>query len=61
MNNKKLLALGLSALMLGSVLAGCGKSESKPEAKKEAPKYTFRLAESHPADYPHNHGRQKVC
>jgi tripartite ATP-independent transporter DctP family solute receptor len=61
MNNKKMLALGLSALMLGSVLAGCGKSESKPEAKAEAPKYTFRLAETHPADYPTTLGDKKFA
>ncbi|KYZ76591.1 C4-dicarboxylate ABC transporter [Anaerosporomusa subterranea] len=61
MNNKKVLALGLSALMLGSVLAGCGKSDSKPEAKAEAPKYTFRLAETHPADYPTTLGDKKFA
>lgn len=62
MNNKKLLALGLSALMLGSAfVAGCGKSDTKNEAKKEAAKYNFRLAEAHPGDYPTTVGDKKFA
>lgn len=62
MKNKKMLALGLSALMLGTVvMAGCGKTEQKNDAKQEGPKYTFRLAEAHPGDYPTTVGDKKFA
>ena len=52
MKSKKLVAAVLSVLVAGSlVLAGCG-GEKKQAAPASDKKYTFRLAETHPPDYP---------
>ncbi|HWR39524.1 MAG TPA: TRAP transporter substrate-binding protein [Patescibacteria group bacterium] len=51
---KKLALLVIICMCLGLILAGCGKKDEKPatDKKAEGPKYTFRLAETHPPDYP---------
>ena len=52
MKSKKLVAAVLSVLVAGSLmLAGCG-GEKKQAAPASDKKYTFRLAETHPPDYP---------
>ncbi|MBD0379684.1 TRAP transporter substrate-binding protein [Paenibacillus sedimenti] len=68
---KKSYKLTVSALSLvlvaGSLLAGCGKKENTAapqggtaaDAKK--PTYTFRLAETHPPDYPTTLGDKKFA
>lgn len=62
MNRKKLIAGALSLLLAGSLLAGCGsKDAGSAEKKAEGAKYTFRLAETHPADYPTTLGDKKFA
>jgi tripartite ATP-independent transporter DctP family solute receptor len=63
---KRILSTAFTVLLAGSVLAGCGgKSEeaSTGAGKSEAagPKYTFRLAETHPADFPTTLGDKKFA
>ena len=63
MNKKKLIAGALSLMLAGSLLAGCGGSKDGGSADKKAEgaKYTFRLAETHPADYPTTLGDKKFA
>lgn len=49
--NKKALAVILALVMLVALVAGCGGAK-KEEKKAEGAKYTFRLAETHPAEHP---------
>lgn len=49
--NKKVLAIILAMVMLVALVAGCGGAK-KEEKKAEGAKYTFRLAETHPAEHP---------
>ncbi|AFC27347.1 TRAP dicarboxylate transporter subunit DctP [Paenibacillus mucilaginosus 3016] len=56
----------LSALAIaGGLLAGCGAKETaggtEGEKKAEGKKYTFRLADTHPADYPTVIGDKKFA
>lgn len=63
MKGKKWLAACL-ALVLGAglLIAGCGsKKEASQGAEAQKPKYTFRLAEAHPADYPTTLGDKKFA
>lgn len=64
MNTKKLLVAAL-AVAVGSslLLAGCGQKNSQQAGDKKAdkPKYTFRLAETHPPDYPTTMGDKKFA
>ncbi|WP_281883500.1 TRAP transporter substrate-binding protein [Paenibacillus sp. YYML68] len=63
----KMSASALSIVLLtGAVLAGCGtKQEAAPQggaaADAKKPSYTFRLAESHPPDYPTTLGDKKFA
>ncbi len=63
MNKKKLIAGALSLMLAGSLLTGCGGSKDSGSADKKAEgaKYTFRLAETHPADYPTTLGDKKFA
>lgn len=70
--NKKLVGMICTVLFVVTALAGCGGSnnankqvnqtqdagtqESEKTSAKEGPKYNFRLAETHPADYPTTKG-----
>lgn len=60
MSMKKLVWLTVLVVMLAILAAGCGGS-STADKKAEAPKYTFRLAETHPADYPTTLGDKKFA
>ncbi|SDF82699.1 TRAP transporter substrate-binding protein [Sporolituus thermophilus] len=62
MRGKKLFAAALSLLVAGAVLVtGCGGSAKTTGEKKEGAKYTFRLAETHPPDYPTTLGDKKFA
>lgn len=62
---KKWITSSVSVLILSTiVLTGCGSNESNSgstEVKPEGPKYSFRLAETHPPDYPTTIGDQKFA
>ncbi|EGO63843.1 TRAP transporter substrate-binding protein [Acetonema longum] len=57
---KKLVSLAVLVVMLSILATGCGSS-STADKKGEAPKYNFRLAETHPADYPTTLGDKKFA
>lgn len=60
--NKKLVAVILALVMVLALLAGCGGKDAKSsDPKSEGPKYTFRLAETHPPDYPTTMGDKKFA
>ncbi len=61
MNTKKLIAGALSLMLAGSLMAGCGGSKEGDKKAAEGTKYTFRLAETHPADYPTTMGDKKFA
>ncbi|WP_094604459.1 Solute-binding protein [Sporomusa silvacetica DSM 10669] len=61
MNTKKLIAGALSLMLAGSLMAGCGGSKAGDKKAAEGAKYTFRLAETHPADYPTTMGDKKFA
>lgn len=64
MTKKKLVTAVLSVLVAGSMLvAGCGGQKGAPggDKKAEGPKLTFRLAETHPPDYPTTLGDKKFA
>lgn len=62
MNLKKVIAGALTLMVMGSVLTGCGaKKDGAAGDKKEGASYTFRLAETHPADYPTTMGDKKFA
>ncbi|GAA4714962.1 TRAP transporter substrate-binding protein [Brevibacillus fulvus] len=70
MNKKKSLMGAVATLLLaGSVLAGCSSSNTAsptPDGGSEnsgasGPQYTFRLADTHPPDYPTVIGDQKFA
>ena len=61
MNTKKLIAGALSLMLVGSLMAGCGGSKDGDKKSAEGAKYTFRLAETHPADYPTTMGDKKFA
>lgn len=62
MKSKKWLSACLAVVLgAGLVVAGCGgaKKETAPDAPKA--KYSFRLAEAHPTDYPTTLGDKKFA
>lgn len=62
MKSKKLVAAVLSVMVAGSLLvAGCGGGDKKQAAPASDKKYTFRLAETHPADYPTTQGDKEFA
>lgn len=62
MNTKKLIAGALSLMLAGSLMAGCGGTkDGDKKAAEGGAKYTFRLAETHPADYPTTMGDKKFA
>lgn len=63
MRSKKLATAVLSLLVAGSLLfAGCGQKQAAPAGeKKEGAKFTLRLAETHPPDYPTTLGDKKFA
>lgn len=61
MNVKKAIAGALTLLVAGSVIVGCGAKKEAATDKKEGASYTFRLAETHPADYPTTMGDKKFA
>lgn len=71
MSKKKwIYSVLLSTAMISSLLAGCGSnsndknaapSGSEGSAPAEGPKYTFRLADTHPDDYPTVVGDKKFA
>lgn len=66
MMRKKVTGILAAALMMGTILAACGKEETtntKGGEAKEAdkPSYTFRLADNQPPDYPTVVGDKKFA
>lgn len=63
MKSKKWLAACLAVVLGASVVvAGCGGAKKEaPAGDAQKPKYTFRLAEAHPADYPTTLGDKKFA
>jgi len=64
MRSKKLATAVLSLLVAGSLLfAGCGQKQAAPtgDKKAEGAKFTLRLAETHPPDYPTTMGDKKFA
>jgi tripartite ATP-independent transporter DctP family solute receptor len=64
--NKLLMGTLMTVLLAGTALTGCGGAKDKDTAaggdkKAEGPKYTFRLAETHPPDYPTTIGDKKFA
>lgn len=63
--SKAVAGIVTTVLVAGTLLAGCGgktdagKQSASGDAKK--PSYTFRLAETHPADYPTTMGDKKFA
>lgn len=62
---KKRRAAMLCAMLAAAlVIAGCGNSSNTSKGKDEGddgPTYTFRLAETHPADYPTTKGNMRFA
>lgn len=55
MKTKRIATAVLSMMVAGALLlSGCGQKQAAPggDKKAEGAKYTFRLAETHPPDYP---------
>jgi tripartite ATP-independent transporter DctP family solute receptor len=62
MKSKKWLAASLAViLVIGLIVAGCGGKKDAAPAADNKPKYTFRLAEAHPGDYPTTLGDKKFA
>lgn len=62
MKGKKWLTACLSVVLGTSlVLAGCGGKKEAAQADTQKPKYSFRLAEAHPSDYPTTLGDKKFA
>ncbi|MBB3111482.1 tripartite ATP-independent transporter DctP family solute receptor [Paenibacillus phyllosphaerae] len=69
MSKKRLTGVLAAVLITSAMLAGCSSDNSDTNANTEAsgageeqkPTYTFRLAESHPADYPTTLGDKKFA
>jgi tripartite ATP-independent transporter DctP family solute receptor len=68
-NGKALIVILAGALVFGSLLAACGstkpaasdKSTAATATKSDGKKYTFRLADIQPADYPTTLGDKKFA
>lgn len=70
MKIKAFTSMIATVLVTGTILAGCGAADKNagvseaspaPEGEQKQPTYTFRLAESHPADYPTTLGDKKFA
>ena len=62
MKNRKWLAACLAVVLgAGLMVAGCGGAKKDAAGDTQKPKYTFRLAEAHPADYPTTMGDKKFA
>lgn len=70
MKIKAFTSMIATVLVTGTILAGCGAADknagvsgasSATEGEQKQPTYTFRLAESHPADYPTTLGDKKFA
>ena len=63
MKGKKWLTACLTVVVGASLLlTGCGGKKDAPQgAEAQKPKYSFRLAEAHPADYPTTLGDKKFA
>jgi tripartite ATP-independent transporter DctP family solute receptor len=65
MKRKKITGILAATLLMGTILAACGKEEASTTkvggAKAEDPKYTFRLADNQPPDYPTVVGDKKFA
>lgn len=64
--NKLVMGTLMTVLLAGTALAGCGgakeeKAATGGDTKAEGPKYTFRLAETHPPEYPTTLGDKKFA
>jgi tripartite ATP-independent transporter DctP family solute receptor len=64
----KMIQIAASVILTGSLLAGCASSEPKATssgneatAKPAGKSYTFRLSDTHPADYPTVVGDKKFA
>ncbi|MEC1523667.1 TRAP transporter substrate-binding protein [Neobacillus niacini] len=62
---KKFTGILAASLLMGTILAACGKEEAKPSnsgtKEEEKPSYTFRLADNQPPDYPTVLGDKKFA
>ncbi|MGM0881397.1 MAG: TRAP transporter substrate-binding protein [Bacillota bacterium] len=70
MKIKAFTSMIATVLVTATILAGCGAADKNtgvseaspaPEGEQKQPTYTFRLAESHPADYPTTLGDKKFA
>lgn len=70
MKIKAFTSMIATVLVTGTILAGCGAADKNtgvgvaspaPDGEQKQPTYTFRLAESHPADYPTTLGDKKFA
>lgn len=63
MSMKKFVSLMISLMVFALLVAGCGggKDSKAPDQKAQGAKYTFRLAETHPPDYPTTMGDKKFA
>jgi tripartite ATP-independent transporter DctP family solute receptor len=65
MKKKKITGILAATLLMGSILAACGKEATTGtkdgSSKAEEPKYTFRLADNQPPDYPTVVGDKKFA
>ncbi|MFJ7726761.1 TRAP transporter substrate-binding protein [Neobacillus sp. NPDC097160] len=65
MKGKKISGILAATLLMGSILAACGKEQTASTkdggSKAEGPKYTFRLADNQPPDYPTVVGDKKFA
>ncbi|MGF6949253.1 tripartite ATP-independent transporter DctP family solute receptor [Neobacillus sp. B4I6] len=65
MKKKKITGILAATLLMGSILAACGKEATTGTkdggSKAEGPKYTFRLADNQPPDYPTVVGDKKFA
>ncbi|WP_342042180.1 TRAP transporter substrate-binding protein [Bacillus sp. OTU2372] len=65
MKKRKITGVLAATLLMGTILAACGKEEASSTksggAKQEGTKYTFRLADNQPPDYPTVVGDKKFA
>ena len=65
MKKRKITSILAATLLMGTILAACGKEEASSTkgggTKQEEPKYTFRLADNQPPDYPTVVGDKKFA
>ncbi|MFP3125774.1 TRAP transporter substrate-binding protein [Ectobacillus funiculus] len=65
MKKKRITGILAATFLMGSILTACGKEEASTTkdggSKAETPKYTFRLADNQPPDYPTVVGDKKFA